>query len=176
MRTHEMRADGVFRAGRRLVLKGLGCACGLRVGSIGAAVIDSTRAKKEASNDYPGKKKSYRRRRAGRCRQALRAWKRADLKVLSAEAVTWSDGSLGCPEPGMMYTQALVPGYRVQIRGGRTGIWIITLGREGVAGAVSAGAGRSPRLFRRGRAASENGWGRLEKKTTRGLLPGAWST
>ncbi len=40
---------------------------------------------------------------------------RADLKILSAEAVTWSDGSLGCPQPGMMYTQALVPGYRVRI-------------------------------------------------------------
>jgi hypothetical protein len=40
------------------------------------------------------------------------------LKVLSAEAVTWSDGSLGCPQPGMMYTQALVPGYRVRIQTG----------------------------------------------------------
>ena len=26
------------------------------------------------------------------------------VKVLSVESVTWSDGSLGCPEPGMMYT------------------------------------------------------------------------
>ena len=42
---------------------------------------------------------------------------RADLAVLSAEAVTWSDGSIGCPQPGMMYTQALVPGYRVRLRG-----------------------------------------------------------
>ena len=34
--------------------------------------------------------------------------------VLSAaEQVTWADGSLGCPQPGRMYTQALVPGYRV---------------------------------------------------------------
>jgi hypothetical protein len=39
------------------------------------------------------------------------------LLVTSAEAVTWSDGSLGCPQPGMMYTQALVPGYRVRLRG-----------------------------------------------------------
>jgi hypothetical protein len=38
---------------------------------------------------------------------------RSDVEVVTAEAVTWSDGSLGCPEPGMMYTQALVPGYRV---------------------------------------------------------------
>ena len=30
-----------------------------------------------------------------------------------AERVTWSDGSLGCPEPGMMYTQMLVDGFRV---------------------------------------------------------------
>lgn len=30
-----------------------------------------------------------------------------------AEQVTWPDGSLGCPEPGQMYTQMLVPGYRL---------------------------------------------------------------
>jgi hypothetical protein len=35
------------------------------------------------------------------------------FSVSAASAVTWSDGSLGCPEPGMFYTQALVPGYRV---------------------------------------------------------------
>jgi hypothetical protein len=34
--------------------------------------------------------------------------------VLSrAEQVTWPNAALGCPEPGMMYTQALVPGFRV---------------------------------------------------------------
>ncbi len=31
--------------------------------------------------------------------------------MLHAETVTWNDGSLGCPEPGQIYTQALVPGY-----------------------------------------------------------------
>jgi hypothetical protein len=37
-----------------------------------------------------------------------------DAVVLaSAELVTWSDGSLGCPQPGRSYTQNLVPGYRV---------------------------------------------------------------
>lgn len=36
-----------------------------------------------------------------------------DVEVLQAEAVTWSDGSLGCPQPGMFYTQMLVSGYRV---------------------------------------------------------------
>ena len=35
--------------------------------------------------------------------------------VVTAEAVEWSDGSLGCPEPGMMYTQAITPGYHVVI-------------------------------------------------------------
>lgn len=30
-----------------------------------------------------------------------------------AEQVTWSDGSLGCPEPGRMYTQSLIAGYLV---------------------------------------------------------------
>jgi hypothetical protein len=30
-----------------------------------------------------------------------------------AERVTWPNGALGCPEPGRMYTQMLVPGYRV---------------------------------------------------------------
>jgi hypothetical protein len=32
------------------------------------------------------------------------------VKVSSAEAVTWRSGALGCPEPGKMYTEALVPG------------------------------------------------------------------
>lgn len=37
----------------------------------------------------------------------------ADIKVLRAESVVWNDGSLGCGQPGEMYTQALVHGYRV---------------------------------------------------------------
>jgi hypothetical protein len=40
----------------------------------------------------------------------------AELRVLSAEPVTWGDGSLGCPEEGMLYTQALVPGYRIRVQ------------------------------------------------------------
>jgi hypothetical protein len=39
-----------------------------------------------------------------------------DLEVLTAEAASWNDGSLGCPEPGQMYTQALVDGYHVVVR------------------------------------------------------------
>ncbi len=35
------------------------------------------------------------------------------ITVARAEAVTWNDGSLGCPQPGMMYTQSIVSGYWV---------------------------------------------------------------
>lgn len=35
--------------------------------------------------------------------------------VVTAKAVTWRDGSLDCPEPGMSYTQALVDGYHVVV-------------------------------------------------------------
>jgi hypothetical protein len=37
----------------------------------------------------------------------------ATITLLRADAVQWSDGSLGCPQPDMMYTQAIVPGYLV---------------------------------------------------------------
>ena len=40
------------------------------------------------------------------------------VEVVSARQVTWSDGSLGCPEDGVMYTQALVRGFRVIVRAG----------------------------------------------------------
>ena len=41
-----------------------------------------------------------------------------DVKVLSAQAVNWPNGALGCPKPGVMYTQAIVPGYRVELEAG----------------------------------------------------------
>jgi hypothetical protein len=46
---------------------------------------------------------------------AARRFEVAESSVVltRAEQVTWSDGSLGCPSPGRMYTQALVPGYRI---------------------------------------------------------------
>ena len=37
----------------------------------------------------------------------------AAISIVSAQAETFSDGSLGCPEMGVMYTQALVDGYHV---------------------------------------------------------------
>jgi hypothetical protein len=66
--------------------------------------------------------------------------KRTELEVLSAEAVTWSDGSLGCPQPGMMYTQALVPGFRIRVRAGEQLL------------DYHSGGGGKPSLCPRGRA------------------------
>lgn len=41
--------------------------------------------------------------------------------LVSSEAVTWSDGSLGCGAPGQSYTQALVDGLRIVVEvAGRT--------------------------------------------------------
>ena len=39
-----------------------------------------------------------------------------DIKIISEKNVTWPDGSLGCPQKGMMYTQALVPGTLIVLR------------------------------------------------------------
>jgi len=36
-----------------------------------------------------------------------------DIETVRVETVTWPDGSLGCPKPGEMYTQALVEGHRI---------------------------------------------------------------
>ena len=46
---------------------------------------------------------------------ALANLDREQLVIVRAESVVWNDGSLGCPKPGMMYTQALVNGYWVVI-------------------------------------------------------------
>jgi hypothetical protein len=40
------------------------------------------------------------------------------VTVVSSSEVTWPDGSLGCPEPGMNYTQALVQGSRIVLEAG----------------------------------------------------------
>jgi hypothetical protein len=42
----------------------------------------------------------------------------SQLRVALAEAVTWPDGALGCPESGRQYSQVLVPGYRIRIEAG----------------------------------------------------------
>jgi len=57
----------------------------------------------------------------------------AQAAVRTIDSVTWRDGSLGCPQPGRLYTQALVPGWRIRIDAGgqfhqyhanRRGTWV----------------------------------------------------
>ena len=38
-----------------------------------------------------------------------------EIAITGAAAVTWNDGSIGCPQPGMFYTQVLVEGARVTL-------------------------------------------------------------
>jgi hypothetical protein len=40
------------------------------------------------------------------------------IQVLEADAVNWRSGAIGCPQPGVYYTQALVPGYRLLLQAG----------------------------------------------------------
>lgn len=39
----------------------------------------------------------------------------AQIEVVSVEAVVWPDGSLGCPQPGMLYPQVLQDGMRIRL-------------------------------------------------------------
>jgi hypothetical protein len=39
----------------------------------------------------------------------------AQIELVEVASVTWPDSSLGCPKPGMMYTQALVDGLRIRL-------------------------------------------------------------
>lgn len=41
---------------------------------------------------------------------------RAEIEVVSVEEVDWPDGSIGCPQPGMVYTQAIVNGMKIVLR------------------------------------------------------------
>jgi hypothetical protein len=46
---------------------------------------------------------------------------RSAVSAVSAVAQTWNDGSLGCPEPGMAYTQVITDGYQIMVSAaGRT--------------------------------------------------------
>ena len=58
----------------------------------------------------------------------------ASITVVTAEAVTWPDGSLGCPQPGMSYTQVMVDGARI----------VLAVGGEEYA--YHSGGNRSPFL------------------------------
>lgn len=40
----------------------------------------------------------------------------SEIEVVSVDEVRWRDGSIGCPQPGMSYTQALVDGTKIVLR------------------------------------------------------------
>jgi hypothetical protein len=66
--------------------------------SLGAAVLDPILADASARTGAP----------------------KESIEIVTAEARTWPDGSLGCPQPGMAYTQVVTEGYQVVVRvGGR---------------------------------------------------------
>ena len=41
---------------------------------------------------------------------------RSDFETVKAEEIIWPDGALGCPQRGMTYTQAPVPGYHIVLQ------------------------------------------------------------
>jgi hypothetical protein len=69
------------------------------------------------------------------------------VTVERIERVTWRDGSLGCPEPGMAYTQALVDGFRV----------IVAVGEERFD--YRTGGGGTFRRCHRSTPGASGGWG-----------------
>jgi hypothetical protein len=42
----------------------------------------------------------------------------ADVEVVSVTAVTWPNGALGCPQPGMAYAEVLVEGLLIELAHG----------------------------------------------------------
>jgi hypothetical protein len=38
------------------------------------------------------------------------------INLIQAISATWPDSSLGCPQPGMAYSQVLTPGYLIQLQ------------------------------------------------------------
>ena len=39
----------------------------------------------------------------------------SNIETMSAQSVSWPDGGLGCPQPGMAYTQVMVDGSLIQL-------------------------------------------------------------
>jgi hypothetical protein len=53
------------------------------------------------------------------------------IEVVAATLVTWPDGSLGCPQPGMSYTQVPVDGAMIVLRAGDKDFGYHTGGQQG---------------------------------------------
>jgi len=68
---------------------------------------ESTGAKREAPAEILDKVRADAAARAG--------VDAAAVKLVSSEAVMWPNGALGCGKPGEMVTQAIVPGYRIEL-------------------------------------------------------------
>ena len=81
-------------------------------GSVGSRPCGRRRRGAPARIDHRADRRSTPRRAS--------AWTRREVTIVDAHAETWSDGSLGCPQPGMMYTQALVEGYQVIVEANGT--------------------------------------------------------
>jgi hypothetical protein len=43
-----------------------------------------------------------------------------EIRVVDATEVEWSDSSLGCPQPGMLYLQVITPGYQIVLEANGT--------------------------------------------------------
>jgi hypothetical protein len=41
-----------------------------------------------------------------------------EIELVSAEAVSWRDASVGCPQPGMAYAQVVTSGTRIVLASG----------------------------------------------------------
>lgn len=39
----------------------------------------------------------------------------AQIEVVETQEIIWPDAALGCPKPGVFYTQGTVPGYRIHL-------------------------------------------------------------
>jgi hypothetical protein len=42
----------------------------------------------------------------------------SQIQVISIARVAWPDSSLGCPQPGQMYSQIVTPGYKIILQAG----------------------------------------------------------
>lgn len=62
------------------------------------------------------------------------------ITVVEARAMTWTTGALGCPQPGMMYTQVISNGWQVILSAGGTRIDYRTTGPGRFAVCGGAGA------------------------------------
>lgn len=70
---------------------------------------------------------------------------KASVNVLRVSAVSWPDGSFGCPQPGMNYPQVITPGhYAVLKHDGRVYRVHIARGQAFVCETGSGGAGKPP--------------------------------